>query len=689
MLDFFQYSDLCIKVTEWAKAYADGKSPVSDAVYDEEYKKLQLFERANPNEIDKDSPTQKVVSGGSDSYFKKVTHEIPMISIANSMSPEELREFSEDRASKGCSEQTIEFKFDGLASGLKYEDGELQDAVTRGDGVEGDSVLVNALQIDDIPKKISIKGKVEVRGEILWYKDDFKKWNDKLESLGKKTMANPRNGAAGTMKSHDPREVAERKLHFAAYSIVNGSPNDKHSDDLKLLEKEGFFVAEHHICQSTDNVMRGVEYMEKKKDSLPFLIDGLVIKVNDKTAYKRLGGTSKTPHYCTALKFLAEKKETDLLEIEESYGRSGAVTPVAIVKEVELSLTKVKRASLHNWDILDYLGLYKGCKVVMRKAGEIIPEIIQVVGIDRTKDDYEKFMNSGGDLKQAYDELHKKYNHEWYERPNICSHCNKELDYDRNRKGEQLVAWVCDNPSCSIKQFKNIVKFVSKSAMNIMDVGESVIEKLLSKGYIKDITDLYKVTKDQLLTLDSFGDSSADKFLKAIDNSKRNFMHQFLAGVGIPNLGKTASQILADHYGDLEAFHQAKEKELASIDGIGSELAGNIKDFRKDGGHRYLFRWFIDNKICTKAKAFKKSSDKLKGKVLIMTGKSDKISRGAFKDAVAENGGTLSSGITSKVNYVLFGDLAGPAKAKKISELQKSGHVIKKITDEEFLKMIE
>jgi len=692
MIDFFKYADLCVDLTKWAKEYADGNPVVSDKVYDDSYKDLKQFERANPNMIDKDSPTQSVTDSSTPG-FQKVTHEIPMISIANSNSLKELRDFSIDRANKNCKEQTIEFKLDGLALSLKYDDGELQDAITRGNGVEGDRVYANALQIPHIPKNISSNHKMEVRGEVVWLKDDFDAHNKRMEALGEKTMVNPRNGAAGTMKSKDPKEVAERKLSFVAYSVVKGSEFDLHSEDMKWLKDQGFRTSEYYICPTDDKVISGAEYMEKKRHTLPYLIDGLVIKVNDKSQYKRLGGTAKTPHYCTALKFPPEEKVTRLLDIEHSYGRSGAVTPVAIVEEVELALTKVTRASLHNWDIADYLGVHIGCEVVIRKAGEIIPEIVNVKGIkDRSKDDYEKDMYNNVDLHQRQLDLHATYagsNFDWYERPEKCAHCGSVLHHDTNRAGNTLTSWVCANPGCSVKQFKNIVKFVSKDAMNIYGVSESVVEKLLSKGHIKDIIGLYTVTRDQLLTLDSFGERSADKFLAAISTSRKNYMNQFLAGVGIPNLGKTASRLFSEHFGDLEAFHQAQKAELESIPGIGSELTDNIIDFRKNGGNRHLFRWFIDHDICTKAKPVKKSSDKLKGLTLIMTGKSDKIARGEFKDAVAENGGSISSGITGKVDIVLLGDNAGPVKLKKIDALQNKGHKIKTITDQEFLDMLK
>ena len=693
MIDFFEYADLIPKLNDWTKAYADGNPVVSDVVYDEEYKKLKEFELNNPDMIDKDSPTQKVQdsSGG----FAKVDHTIPMLSIANSMNLDELRNWSEDKYSKtSLCGQTIEFKIDGLAMSLIYKDGQLSDAITRGNGTTGDRVYANALRIDDIPKTIDREGIVEVRGEVVWLKDDFNAYNKKLEALGKDLMSNPRNGASGTMKSKDPQDVADRVLSFVGYSIVQGSECSRHSDDLNQLIEWGFTVSEFYICPTVDKVIAGAEYMEKKRHTLPYLIDGLVIKVDDKTTYKRLGGTSKTPHFCTALKFPPEEKVTKLLEIEHSYGRSGAVTPVAIVEEVELALTKVRRASLHNWDMAEYLGVFKGCSVKIRKAGEIIPEIVEVVEIGRTKDEYEKALYNKVNLKVDTQSAKYEYQEkadtliEWYERPLTCVHCNTTLTNERNRSGDELVAWVCPNSACSVKQFKNIVRFVSKDAMNMMGVGESLVESLLSKGLIKNSVDLYKLTLDDFLTLDGVKERSAKNALKSIEQSKNNYLDKLLVGLGISNLGRSSSTPIAEAMGTFDSFCNATVKELSIIEGVGDDLVGNIIDWISDDNNRQIIEDLKSLNIAQKAKPNLKQSDKLDGKVLIMTGKFDGVGRDEFKKLVVEHGGTVSSGISKKVTHVLLGDGAGPAKIKKIDELKNAGHNIEIIDDVTFLQMI-
>src|SRR5574343_582738 len=647
------YAKLVKTLTEWGKHYANSKPIVSDFVYDEEYKKLKAIELQYPDIIDPNSPSQKVASDSSDG-FKKVTHNLPMISIANSNSLDELNAWSTDKDSKGCQEKTIEFKMDGLAMSLHYRDGKLFEAVTRGDGKVGDSVFANILQVPNVPKTISHTDQIEIRGEVVWLKEDFKKYNEYLESVGKELMSNPRNGAAGTMKSKDPQEVADRKLHFVAYNIVDGSPNDTHAQDLDYLRDVlGFNISEYYVCPTTAKVIAGAEYMEKKRYSLPYHIDGLVIKVNDKSAYTRLGGTAKTPHFCTALKFPPEEKVTKLLYIEHSYGRTGAVTPVAVVEEVELALTKVNRASLHNWDM----------------------------------DDYEKMLSSNDGLLDAKNTLRIYYERNWYNRPETCKHCGSTLCQDTNRSGDELVAWVCPNEACSVKQFKQIVKFVSKTAMNIMGVGESIIEAMLSAGLIHDIADMYTVTVDDLLKLDGVKQRSAEKVVDAIKDSKNAYLNQLLSGLGIPNLGQTMSGPISDKFKTLGAVSVATVAELESIDGVGHDLAESIVEWF--GKNQVLVAKIIANGIALNAKPSRVKNDKLKGLTFIMTGTFDKLGRDDFKDMVIENGGSIASSITKSVSHVLLGSSAGPVKIQKITELKSKGFDIKVIEDsDEFLRML-
>lgn len=696
-IDFFQYCDLIVKLNEWTKSYEDSNPIVSDSVYDNEYKKLKQFELENPNYIEPDSPTQNV---GYGTTGDKVDHIIPMLSIANSMSSDDLRQWCIDKHDKKCIQKTIEYKIDGMALSLIYKDGLLVDAITRGNGVCGDRVYSNAIQIKDIPKTIpSLLNRVEIRGECVWLKTDFDAYNIKLESMGKEPMSNARNGASGTMKSKNPKDVAERKLSFVAYSIVDGSTSSTQSEDLTWLQHAGFITSDFFVCDDIDTIINTSIEMEKGRHSQPFLIDGLVIKVNDKNQYKRLGGTSKSPHFCTALKFPPEEKQTKLISIEHSYGRSGAVTPVAILETIELALTKVSRASLHNWDLAEYLGCHIGCNVVVRKAGEIIPEIVKVVETERRKDDYEKAIAvkrydkvgpfnihyDNSNFRNEYELAHGKT--EWYIRPYVCEHCGTSLQHSTNRDGEYLVAWVCPNSKCTVKQFKQIVKFVANDVMNIMGVGESLIESLLSKGLIKNVSDLYKLSKDDLLTLYSVKERSADKIIDAINESRKAYMNNLLHGLGIPYLGKTSSSAIADSMLTLETVSHANVTQFESIDGIGEELAKSIVEWFANQSNMEIVQYFIDNNIACNIKPSNKTTGKLNGKIFIMTGKCENLGRGEFKDLVLEHGGILASGITSKVDFVVLGEQPGPSKITKINKLKSDGFDIKLISDEDFINM--
>ena len=692
MLDFFEYSDAVQELIIWGKAYAQGNPIVLDATYDDLFKKVKLFELNNTDMIDNESPTQKVADDKVDG-FPKVKHIVPMGSIANSNGIDEVSVWANATSEKGCNEQVLEYKIDGLALSLIYVGGLLTSAVTRGDGATGDLVLNNALRIASIPKMISTTTDiVEIRGEVVWLKDDFEAFNKILSDLGLEQMSNPRNGASGTMKSKDPSEVERRKLNFIAYRIARGSVNDKHSDDLKLMKEYGFTVSEHYICKTPDKVVSGAEYMRNKRHELPFLIDGVVIKVNDKEEYDRLGGTVKNPHWCTAYKFPPEEKHTRLNEIEHSYGRSGAVTPVACLNEIELALTKVRRASLHNWDMVEYFGLFPGCTVIVRKAGEIIPEIVGCVETGRTREEYERVFSTIKDpiiREKMLDDVRAEnaVNVDKYVRPTHCHHCSTKLKAQTNNKGDSLVTWGCPNSFCSVKQYENIVRFVDKYAMNIYGIGEALIGSMLSTGLVQNITDLYKLNANDLLLIDGIKSKSAENFVNAIQQSRSNGLERLLIGFGITGFGRTASKLVAEKFRHLNVVLGLTESDLKEIDGVGDETATNVVNWMRDNID--LVQYFIHNGIACETSAPVKLSNALAGLTLIMTGSFDTLPRDDFKDLVTKHGGSIASSINKKVDYVVLGDGAGPAKVKKIDEVNnENAGKIKVINAEEFRKMI-
>lgn len=685
-MDYLDYSTLVVNVNNWIQLYVSGNSIVSDKVYDDALIQLRHFELQNPDMIDINSPTINVNSDLKDG-FEKVDHVVPMLSIGKSQGYDELNNWIIDKNNKQCGSNVVEYKIDGLALSLTYKNGLLVDAVTRGNGKTGDRVIANAMQISNIPKIIPYTDTLEIRGETVWFMEDFLRYNEYLDSIGKPLLSNPRNGAAGTMKSKDPKEVAERKLTFIAYLIpVNYMLHDTHFEDMQYLKSIGFTIADSVLCDGSNETVAECKRKEISKVNLPYLTDGLVVKVNDKKKYAGLGGTATSPHAFTALKFPPEEKITKILSIEESYGRSGAVTPVAIVETIDLALTKVSRASLHNWDMVEYLGVHEGCSVVIRKANEIIPEIVKVIETDRNKDVYESSMITQSDLNTANKELHSKFNFKWYTRPTVCKHCGSTLCNAENLAGDKLVSWGCSNPSCSVKQYMNIVRFVSKEAMNIMGVGESLVESMLSYGLIKDYTDLYKITVNDLLKIDGIKQKSAEKMISAINDSRNAFLNNLLVGLGITNLGKTASVILAEKFGTLDVVSKLAPRELSCVTGIGDELAINASMWFAKNMH--IVEFFIQNKIAISAKPSLKKSDLLGGKSFIMTGSFPELDRNVFKDLVSEFGGKVCSSISKNTSYVLLGDGAGPKKLKDINTLQSNGIDIKIIDDKEFLTMI-
>ena len=625
-----------------------------------------------------------------------------MLSIANSNGIDEVRSWTANIFKASIASLCIEYKIDGLALSIVYKDGLLQHAVTRGNGTVGDDVTANVLRIKSIPKIIqdAPKGILEIRGEVVWYKDKFDAFNKLHVELGNEPLSNPRNGAAGTLKSKDPEDVAKRNLDFIAYSIVRGSDADRHSYDLAKLVLYGFTTSTSIVMDHFGNgdafvsvVADKCEIMRAVRHDLPFLIDGLVIKVDHKEKYEDLGGTSKTPHWLTAYKFPPEEKETELLYIEESYSRTGTVTPVAVMREIDLALTKVNRASLHNWDMVEWMGLYPGCRIVVRKAGEIIPEVVSCVETNRRKEDYEKEFSVINDsairISKVKLAIHDNYlltNAAAYRRPSSCKHCNTTLRSQTNSAGESLVAWICPNSNCTIKQVENVIRFVHKDAMNIFGVGDSLVEQLMETQVIKDASGLYELTADRLAKLD-FKEKTIKNILTAIEQSKSNGLDRLIVGFCIPGIGRTASKILADKYRHLEFFRDATYDQLTKLENIGDESAKAIIYWLRE--NEFFVDYFIRADIACKATSPEVEGDCLKGKSLIMTGSFDGLDRDEFKKMVVAFGGKVSSSISKSVDYVLLGEGAGPAKIKSIDEVNaKTPGRIQIIDDKQFLQMI-
>lgn len=692
-MTYGEYCALVDELKELAKAYYDGNEQVSDAVYDAKERELRAFEIDNPDLALEDSPTRKVY-GAPTSGFRKVKHKTPMGSIANSNGIEEAVAYVKGiKEQYGVKEVELEYKLDGASLALQYKDGVLVDAVTRGQDNVGDSVVENAVRIQGVQKRINRMGDFEVRGENLWFFDDFDAYNEQIEAEGEDPIANPRNGAAASLHLKTPEEVERRKLHFVAYIVAEGSESSTQIGDVETLEAEGFAVPPHVVVDISgeDGLERFREAAEKLRENrfnMPYPIDGVVIKVNDKTIHDEMGITGKYPNYYRAYKFPPEEKDTLLIRIENSVGKSGAITPVAVFEDVFLAMTHVTRTTLHNWNVVEYLGLYEGCHVRIRKAGEIIPELVRCVETGMSKDDYDvESKTKGGFVKYTDRILSKRLvgdNHKFYTRPTECPFCHATLHHKINSKGKELVDWVCDNPECTAQMVEKLCHFVSRTVMNIRGMGDVMIQELYDAKKIGTYDDIYRLTATDLEEACGCREKKSKNILAEIEKSKGNFLHQWIEGFGITGLGHTASPGFAECVGRCGG--------LAKFVGDGAMIA--LEQFKNEAGKSGLsellidrFMAFIKNQqimlgnllaagITFPIKESNVKSAKLKDRVCIMTGVFDKLGREDFKKMVVENGGKVCSGISKKTNLVLMGDGAGPSKVKAIEDLKTAGYHI-------------
>lgn len=701
MISFIEYSKIVEAMCEWAKTYAAGENTVPDTVWDHNLVLIKEFEAANPSFILATSPTRHVEDGATG--FRKVKHDIPMMSIENSNGIEQTKEWANGMYNDGVKALEAEYKIDGLSLALKYKEGVLVDAVTRGQDNVGDSVFENALRVQGVIKKIPLADEAEIRGEVVWKYADFEPYNDKLITEGKKAFANPRNGASGTLKLHDPDEVERRKLSFIGYLIVKGSPNRYQTDDIKTLESMGFEVPEHHTATNLDDLVKYAESMRERRFEQAYPIDGVVLKVDDKDDQPRFGRATKSPNYFRAYKFPPEEKETELVDIVPSIGMSGANTPVCIVKPVQLAMTTVTRITGHNWDTVEYLGLYKGCHVVIRKGGEIIPDLVKCVETGRSKDSYDVERelcdkNKIPHVSPWVPTTEEEKARERYIRPATCPCCGKPLRCAVNSEGKELVSWVCTNENCRAQIGGKLANFVGRECMNIIGIGPSIIEDLLVAGKLTFFDDFYHLTTQDFVDACGKRESGAKKLVAAIEKSRGNYLHQLIEGFSISGLGHQAAPAVADcvdQVGGLAALASqdaeyvsgvaGKFRELADTKGVSKELVDKFLDFIWSNGERIRELVMLD--VAQKVKPV--VSMKLAGKVCIMTGTFDALARDVFKNMVTENGGTICGSITKKCNLVLMGDGAGPAKKAAIEKLTRAGQKIDVYTPETLQQFLD
>jgi DNA ligase (NAD+) len=669
-----QYNELVEKLKAWNTAYYEKDAPeVDDALYDAQIKELERMENEFPELIRKDSPTQYAGLEEVSTKFSKVKHSLPMISLANAFGEEEIREW-ETRINRIIGEDTpreyvFELKIDGLSIAIDYKDGKLVKASTRGNGKVGEDVTENVRTIKSLPQEISHKDPISIRGEVFINKSDFEKINQEQEKAGGTIYANPRNTAAGSLRQLDPAMTAKRKLDAFFYSLFSFNAldadlkeekydYDTHFESLELLNEYGFKTNKKNniLCKSIDEVIELYKKFEELRNSFDYDIDGAVVKVNQLDLQRTLGSTAKSPRWAIALKFAAEIAETQIESVSMEVGRLGTITPTANLTAVKLAGTTVKRATLHNFDQIERLGVQTGDWVKIRKAGEIIPEIISVNLDKRTKDTEEIAI------------------------PKECPVCGSPVE-------QEDVSYRCTNiATCPAQVQRRIEHWCSKGAMDISGVGPSLVATLLEEKLISYPLDLYKLTKEQIIKLERMAEKSSQNAIDSINESRTRSFSKLLFAFGIKHIGANVAELIASYYPDLKSLEEEIKKHdgenLVKVDGLGPKIILSLKEFfSSELFDKFTSELKANPKLLDiQSEEAKQLGDKFAGMTFVITGTLSQ-SRGHFETIIKENGGKVSSSVSKKTSYVLAGESAG-SKLEKAEKLE-----VKIINEEDFLSL--
>ncbi|GAB1773759.1 NAD-dependent DNA ligase LigA [Priestia megaterium] len=629
--------------------YVLDQPSVPDAEYDKLMNELIEIEESFPELKTADSPTQRIGGQVLDA-FEKVQHQTSMLSLGNAFNEEDLRDFDrrvrqavEDEFSYVC-----ELKIDGLAVSLRYEDGYLVLGATRGDGTTGENITENLKTIRSIPLRIKEPLSMEVRGEAFMPRKSFEALNEAKMERDEVPFANPRNAAAGSLRQLDPKIAAKRNLDIFVYAMTDTGELeiDSHSESLNLLDDLGFKTnKERQTCETIDDVIAYIESWQTKRPELSYDIDGIVVKVDSFDQQAELGTTAKSPRWAIAYKFPAEEVVTKLVNIELTVGRTGVITPTAILEPVQVAGTTVQRASLHNEDLIREKDIRIGDYVVVKKAGDIIPEVVNVIEEKRTGEEQEFTM------------------------PTHCPECESELV---RLEGE--VALRCINPSCPAQIREGLIHFVSRNAMNIDGLGEKVISQLFREQLIKDVADIYTLTKQQLIKLERMGEKSADNLIAAIEASKENSLERLLFGLGIRHVGAKAAKTLAQHFETIDKLTKATYDELVAINEIGAKMADAIVAYFTQEEVQELIHELKEYGVNLTYKGPKLVSVEnvdsvFAGKTVVLTGKLEQLSRNEAKAQIEALGGKVTGSVSKKTDLVVAGEEAG-SKLTKANELE-------------------
>lgn len=633
--------------------YKEDTSEISDIEFDKMMIRLTELESENPEFFDPNSPTQRV-GGEAASEFLPYNHKVQMLSLSNAFSKEELIEFENRIKNQGIiPEYVVEYKIDGLSVSLEYSEGLFIKGGTRGNGLVGEDVTENLKTIKDIPLAIEDKQNVIVRGEVYMSKKQFEKINKAQEKNGLNLFANPRNAASGSLRQLDSKITSKRGLSIFVFNIESDMNMDSHFEMLNYLEQMGFKVSPNRKKFSNiDLVFDEIEKIYQEKDKLPFEIDGVVIKVDSLNQRKVLGSTSKTPKWAIAYKFPAEKKETVIENIEVQVGRTGALTPTAILTPVKISGSTVSRATLHNQDYIDDKDIRIGDTVIIQKAGEIIPEVVEVV-----KD------------KRKGDEILFKI-------PGICPECNSEVFRE---DGEAAIK--CINISCPARVKRSIIHFVSKGAMDIDKMGISIVNKLYDNGLISNVADIYKLEIGRIMELEGFAQKSSEKLIESIDKSKNNDISRLIFGLGIDFIGEKAAKILSKRFDSIDSIIEATYEDLIEIPDFGKVMAESIVNFFKNPSNLKLIedlKLLGVNMIALKSNEEK---DTFKGMKFVLTGTLETLGRKEAAELIENRGGNVSSSVSKNTSIVVAGEESG-------SKLKKAQDLGVKIIDEKIFRQL-
>ena len=639
--------------------YNQDMPEISDYEYDMMMEKLKRLEKENPELITANSPTQKVGGTAKRQAGVLVRHDVPMLSLQDVFSREEVDAFVDNMKQELVNpEFVVEEKIDGLSLALRYQDGELKRAITRGDGiVQGEDVTANALQIKDIKKKL--KDKIpyfEVRGEVYMTREAFALVNEKQELLGKRLFANPRNCAAGTLRQLDSKITKERNLSMFIFNLQKAEGKDfiTHTQAYEFMHKQGMkIIHSYKVCTTKDEVWQAIEEIGARRGELPYDIDGAVVKINDFAQRETVGATSKVPRWAVAYKYPPEEKETKVINIELSVGRTGRITPTAVFEPVQLCGTKVERATLHNQDFINDLDIRIGDTVRVYKSGEIIPKVRCVIK-EKRPDNTVPFVI--GDT---------------------CPVCGAKTI--RDDKADIR----CSNPHCPAQIERWIINFVGRDAMDIKGFGMMYIKTLIENNYIKNPADIYNLYmyRDELIEKGLIGkEKNTDKLLLAIENSKKNAPWRLLCGLGILNIGKAAARSLLNHFGSFDKLSKANEDEIKEVNDIGDISAKQVYDFFQDEDNKIMLEKFKQAGVNTEQEVTA-NGGKFSGLTFVLTGTLTTMSRNEASELIQSLGGKASSSVSKKTSYVVAGENAG----SKLTKAETLG--VKILTETEFLTM--